>query len=90
MKFFWPIIVLLLAIAFAVVFLLPKQDRYDWHPSLGIKLVSASAVGLIVLCAWAICFRRQIEQLQVSIIAWFALVAMFAAALGFAYVQSAH
>ncbi|MFO0900907.1 MAG: hypothetical protein U0836_26040 [Pirellulales bacterium] len=79
MNRFGAIVVAVLFLAFAGLLLLPRPTSYTWQPPDWARVAWRIYAGAIVTCAWAICFRKQLESVRPTLLAVFALVAMQAA-----------
>ncbi|MBI3465984.1 MAG: hypothetical protein HY000_23465 [Planctomycetes bacterium] len=83
MSRFWLSICVALVIAFAIAHAIPSfggsppsQRTYDHRPPVAVQVAHFAFLGSLVAIVWAICFRPQLEKLQISLFALFALVAM--------------
>lgn len=76
MSRFWQSICAAVAVAFLMLWLLPRPDSYHYRPSVGTQIVGFTALNLLVAVVWAVCFRKQVERLQVGVPCILALVAM--------------
>jgi hypothetical protein len=66
------------------------RRTYGYQPSLARELAGFVCLGSLVAVIWAICFRQQLEKLQISVFSLFMLVAMEALLLVAARVLNPH
>ena len=80
MNKFWPSVALTLVGVAVGIVLLPGLSRFQRSvaPSLDIvpRLWFIFLLSVLVAVVWAICFRRQVEQLQISMKAILILIVM--------------
>jgi hypothetical protein len=79
-KTFWSAILFAPLAALVCVALLPRHR--PWEHSLIHPIAAYACGGVMILTAWAICFRPQIERRRFSLLSLAALVAMEAALFG--------
>ena len=83
MSRFWQSVCAILFFFVVAVCLFPRQLRGD-VPSLALRWAGLALCSIPMGVAWAICFRKQVEQLRPSLFSLFVLMAMQAALVWYA------
>ena len=73
---FWRAVCVALVVFTVGILILPRPTHYLWTPPLWAQIARVCLMGLAVAVVWAIFFRRQVENLRISIFSMLVLVAL--------------